>query len=529
MLHNPAVRAWLLRGLAVVPLGLAVAFGLASLTGSAPEPHARVAAGPPDAGSDAAPAVAAAPDAGEPAAPPGDGGAAPGPVVPAGPRGAIAGEVFDERGWPIAGARVRVVDDEGAPVGLGAARFAARLEPAGELGVLRGPLPFPLDPHPGFAALPAAGAAEALSDAAGRFHIAGMPPARLVLLASHDEFADGRSEPFDVVAGAEVRVQVALRRGRPLRARVVDDRGPIAGAEVWASGVLLGMSDKSGTVEVRKLVDPVEIEVKARAHLPARRAVDPALDREVEVALLHAAGRVTGVVVDERGFPASGARVAMAAGPWHGEAVADARGEFTVEGTPDGALSLRASHPNHPTARVEHVASGDDVRVALAPGGGVEGDARDERTGAVPPGLKVEVTSAGEAPRTAPFDKQGRFRLTGCAAGPALVRATAPGYPPVQAEVVIPASESAGEVTLRDVRLALALGGAIAGEVRDGRGDPAAGIEVSAGGQRARTDGSGRFRIGPLPPGDVEVKAGGASERARVEAGGEARVELRLR
>jgi hypothetical protein len=241
-----------------------------------------------------------------------------------------------------------------------------------------------------------------------------------------------------------------------------------------------------------------------------------------------AAGRVTGVVVDERGFPVAGARVTVDGAGFHGGATTDKRGEFRVDGLPDGVLALAAAHPEHPTARLPHVAAGDDLRVQLAPGGGVEGEARDRVSGAAPPGLVVVVESGGEK-REASIERRGHFRAVGCPPGAATLRATAPGYLAASLAVEIPAGEFAHDVTLRDLRLELELGGEVVGTVRDARGDPASGVEVTAPGARARTDAGGRFRLGPLAPGRVEVRAGGAVEEAIVEAGRPSPVEIRLR
>ncbi len=433
--------------------------------------------------------------------------------------GVLLGDVFDPRGWPIAGATVRLV---GGPPSAIAPAAELRLEPAGELGVLRGPVPYP--PRDPFVSplLPSG-----LTDGRGRFRLADLPAGRLVVIASHPDFADGRSEEVLLAPGGEARVQIALKPAPVVRGRVVDERGPVGGAELWRAGELAAVADGAGRFELRRLADPVEVEARARGYVPAKRVVDPAVDHEIEYRLAHAGGRLAGVVVDERGFPVAGARAAVGGGRFHAEAVSDKRGEFAVDGAPEGPLALRVSHDEHPTAALT-VAAGDDVRVALAPGAGVEGELRDERTGAPPPGGRVTVESGGER-RTAAIDRRGRFRVIGLAPGAATLTANAPGYLAASQSINLPAAEWSREVTVRDLRVDLTLGGAVVGVVRDDRGEPARDVEVTVGALKLRSDAQGRFHAPAVPAGRVEVTAGNASESITVDPGRDTRVELRLR
>ena len=454
----------------------------------------------------------------------GDGGAA--------LRGAtIRGEIVDEAGKPVPGARIVAVgeDPSGAPLRVPAPIFAAlaaaRIEPSGELGILRGAIPYPpLEALP--VALPASPLA---SNGVGRFTLSALPGGRLVVIATHPDFIDGRSDEIRLAPEGAAEVRVVLRRGLSVRGRVRDERGlAIAGAELWKGGELIAFTDGGGQFDLRRLGGPDEVEVRARGHLPTRRTIDPAIDQDLELRLSPAAGRVRGVVVDERGFPVAGARVTLEAGAFRGEAVSDRRGEFAISGTPEGRLTLRALHGEHPTATAPEVMAGDDVRVVLSPGAGVEGEVRDARTGWAPPGLRVTVEGGGMV-REAKVTGAGHFRALGCPAGAATLHATAPGYLPAAATVELPQGESVREVTLRDVRIDLHPGGAIVGSVRDAGGAAAVGIDVEAAGAHARSDGAGRFRIAPVPPGVAEVRAGTAVESVTVEAGRDAQVELRQR
>ncbi len=472
-----------------------------------------------DAGALAARDAGASGDAG----PASDGGAA-----PLG-RGEVTGSVLDEGGRPVVGATLRAVgvDASGAPVPVPAPEPGdsfSRLEAIGELGILHGPIPFP----PLLAAPPALAPSPIASDAAGRFRIAGLPAGRFAVTAVHPDFLDGRSEDVVLSDGGRADVRVVLRRGAVIGGRVVDERGvPIAGAEVWRDGALLATTDGRGAFQLARLEGPTEIEARAAGRLPARRTVDPLVDREIELALAPAAGLLRGVVLDDRGFPVGGAAVTVEAEGFRKQGTSGARGDFAIDSVPPGRLRVAVAHVDHPIARVEG-AAGEELRVVLGAGGGVEGEARDVRSGVVPRGLRVTVESGGTS-REAPVDQRGRFRALGCTPGAATVRAAAPGYLPASLAVEIPAGESARDVTARDVRVDLILGGTIAGEVRDDRGALAGNVEVEGGGAKTRTDAAGRFRLGPIEPGRIEVHAGGAGDSVVVDPGRETRCDLQLR
>ena len=110
-------------------------------------------------------------------------------------------------------------------------------------------------------------------------------------------------------------------------------------------------------------------QVRARGHLTAHATMVPGAG-EIEVRLEPARGRVTGVVLDERGFPVAGAVLELTGSAnLRLRATSDRKGEFLLEGTPTGRLNLRVNAAGYPGWSKEGVAAGDDVRVALAPRG----------------------------------------------------------------------------------------------------------------------------------------------------------------
>ena len=443
------------------------------------------------------------------------------------PTSVIEGEVQGADGRPIAGAQVVVT----GPAGAGFGDAFARLLPEGELGVLPGAIPFP--PIAGAPVTASAGAhLSGTSDAAGRFSIAAVPVGAIEVHVTHAGFVAWRSPPIALVVGSPAHVTARLMTAERASGRIADERGALPDAELWAEGLLLARSDGGGRFVV-EVAGPTAVEVRARGHLAQRALVDPV--KEIDVRLQSAAGRVTGVIVDERGFAVAGARViAEGAGGERHTASSDAKGELLIEGTSAGPLRLVVTGPPppappRPPSIVERVSAGDDVRVVLEPGGGVEGDARDADTGDVPRGLVITIEDAAGAHHEAHlFDGRGRFEALGLTPGVALLHASAPGYPLLSARLDVPPGDSKGDLTLRGVHLALHVGGSIAGTILDEHGAPAQGVLVTAGSASARTADDGTYRIAAIAPGVVELRAGAASATVTVMAGREIHADLRL-
>ncbi|HZS39919.1 MAG TPA: carboxypeptidase-like regulatory domain-containing protein [Polyangia bacterium] len=462
-------------------------------------------------------------------------------------RGArLDGRVVDEQGRPVAGAQVEVAGEGegGAPIALTAAAStdwprrapeAARVEPSGELGILRGPIPFP-PPAPLTGAAPPRAF---LSDGRGAFHVPGVPAGRVVVAASHPDFARGSSAQVAVAAGALATVEVVLRRGRTVRGRVTDERGaPLGGAEILVDGRALTASDARGEFQLPHVVGAFTAGARLQGWVPQSRALG-ADDTDVELRLARAEGRLAGVIVDERGAPVAGAKLEISSGaPPPRALTADRAGSFRAEGLGPGPYRVRVEHPDYAPLSDQVAAPADDVRLQLDPGAGVSGELRDARSGGVPAGARLELSTGGVARPLAL--SRGRFEATGLPAGRATLSAGAPGYVPWSRELELVSGERPRELTLRDLTVELERGGAIAGTVVDDDGQPAAGAQLSVvlpgagsgAGARGRSDARGEFRLDGLPSGRLRVRAefGGrrAEELVEVRADDESRVELRL-
>jgi protocatechuate 3,4-dioxygenase beta subunit len=467
-------------------------------------------------------------------------------------RGAeISGRVVDERAQPVAGAQVEVAGEslDGAPIAVTAAAelswtsatgASQRLEASGELGVLRGPIPYP-PATPLWTPTVATAAAPPkmfMTDANGAFRIVGLPAGRLVVAATHPEFARGASEPLRVAAGGEVSVTVVLSRGVRIDGRVVDgDGAPLVGAEIAGVDGVLTVTDARGQYELLHLARAQTLTARAPGFLPASRAVSPSERGPFDFTLRRAEGHLAGDVLDDRGAPLSAARVEIAApsqpARWF---TTDRGGRFRADSLGPAPYRVTVSHPDFAPAILEDVAAGDDFRAQLQPGGGVDGEVRDARTGGAPAAARVELSVGGGKARLLPV-VGGRFSATSLPPGRVTLTVTAPGYVTWSRPLDVAGSDRLHEVTARDVRVELERGGSIRGHLRDDHGDPVAGaaVVVASGGARlaARSDRDGDFRVDGVAAGrarvSVEHEGAVAAEDVDVRADDESRVELRLR
>ncbi|HEX9103675.1 MAG TPA: carboxypeptidase-like regulatory domain-containing protein, partial [Polyangia bacterium] len=427
------------------------------------------------------------------------------------PGATVEGRVVDERAQPVAGAEVAVSGEapDGTPIAVtassgDAAAMGARVEPAGELGILRGPLPYP-PPAPMVVAAPAP--KQFRTDDKGAFRVTGLPAGRLVVVATHPDFARGASEPTRVAAGAELRVTVVLSRGVEVHGRVTDDRGdPVAGAELSGDGAALAVSDARGEWDIAHVARALVLTVRANGFLPATRAVSPSERGPFDVTLRRAEGSLAGDVVDDRGAPVSAARVEIAAPPMPVRWVTtDRAGHFAADGLGPGPYRVVVAHADFAPATFEALAPTREARLALVPGGGIDGEVRDARLGGVPPGVRLELAAGGKT-QLLPL-QAGRFSATALPVGRATLTAAAPGYVTVTRDVDVVGGDRLHDVTVRDVRIELGRGGSVVGRVRDDHGDAVADAAVAVGAQRARSDRDGNFRVDGVPPGSARVVA----------------------
>jgi hypothetical protein len=477
--------------------------------------------------------------------------------------GVLSGRVVDDRGYPVEGATIEIVgtDMNGAPIledprraSFQAAHFDAMLGgpqplvPAGELGVMPGPVP-PVPRSAALAATPThlapADAEPWLTHADGMFRAAPAPPGRLRAVARHPHFVDAQSDLVTLAPGGEARVEVVMHTGGALQGRVIDanDR-PVEGARVSVSAVHGGLDRATrtagdGTFALVALPEAVSLTVSTdRDDQPdARMAVEvPEGGRkEVTIRLSEPCGALAVTVVDDRDFPVGAAQVSASSlsvdVPLRTTTFTDARGEASLRRSIGLPLRIEASAPGH-APRVMTVegsvqGSHEPLRIVLALAESATGEVVAAREGNPVVGAEVAFyTDLGV--RRVRTDARGTFVIHELAPGAGSLRARAPGFAAVSRSIVIPSS--GGQRAFALPRIELMAEGVVDGDVVDARGDPVVGARVgkdhaptwllvgtTAEGS-AVTDAKGRFSLGELPEGTIALEAYAPDVgRARVE------------
>ncbi len=243
-------------------------------------------------------------------------------------------------------------------------------------------------------------AAQATSDAEGRFALRELAPGRYLLTASREGFTQARA----VVAQPGEEPTIELSRGGTLAGVVRDGRTgePLApfDVEVRRGGrrwkLLVGAAtvvDATGRFEIRDLPPgPVVVTASAPGHLPSAEveATIPEHPGVAEVEIrLGQGGRVAGRVTDRAtGQPLPGARVLLEGDGGSpptlldpgASAVAGADGSFLLSGLPVRTVSLHVAADGHHA----RIVTGIDV-----PEGGVAG----------PVEVKLTPVAEGEEPQ----------------------------------------------------------------------------------------------------------------------------------
>ncbi len=478
--------------------------------------------------------------------------------------GVLAGDVVDDRGYPIAGATIEVVgvDAEGMPIDETATTIDFRDErfdvvmagprpliPAGELGVMPGPIPdLPhessgdpraSDPRAGDARPPPGEPAAAsrpkgtdpwVTRADGTFRCDPVPPGRVQAIVRHPGYVEATSDIVTLRPGGEVTVHVVLRQGGWIEGRVLeDDRTPVRGARVELAathGALekVAYAADDGTFTFAAAPEEVRLSV-ARPDAPsdvvARVTITvPDRDRaEVEIILPRPRESVRIHVTDDRGYPVDRAEVRAVS-----LEVANALRKtlFTTDGGDcelhDAVgLPLRFTVVRPGKAPLTRVVDRAPSTLDLAMAEGVEGrgqvTAREGRDRVAGVDLTLFTASGARHART---DAEGAFVVTDLAPGRVRIVARHAAYAP--GEVVVAADGDRDHpADLGTIDLSEA--GEAEGEVVDGddRGVPGARVALDAVPTFlpfgplppgiVATDNHGRFKLGGLPEGTVSLEA----------------------
>ncbi len=464
----------------------------------------------------------------------------------------LRGRVLDVRGRPIDGATVEVVgtDLTGGPVfedprreRFQAAHFdamlggPAKLQPAGELGVIPGPVPpVPLGPSPP-ANLPVAVAgASAAADpwvtrGDGSFEAFPVTPGRVRAVAHHPQFIEGESDFVTLAPGGLASVDIILHEGGTLEGHVVDTRDrPVAGVRVVASSTRSALEKVTRTASDGSFAFtalPESVTLSARPEDDATPEVRMALTvpeggrQDVTVRLPEPREPLPIHVMDRGGgAPVAAAQIAVASlsadAPLRATAFTDASGDALVARGRGVPLRVEVRAPSRAPRVLVTDASSDSLRVELSPAESASGLVVSAR-GRTPVASADVALYTDFGARRARTNDRGAFSLTELAPGAARLHVTASGFAPLTVDLTVPDSDGTRELELDVIELVAE--GVVEGTVLDASGAPVAGARVardhvatwlvvgSISEGLAVTDGRGRFRLGGLPEGPVTLEA----------------------
>lgn len=498
--------------------------------------------------------------------------------------GALRGQVVDARGFPVEGATIEVVgtDSYGLPIAEspGVSQFRANhfawslafspaLIPAGELGVMPGPVP--TIPPAGLRTAPQVPSQPALEATApesapwvtrsdGQFEAKPVTPGRVRVLVRHPEYVEGASSFVTLTPGGDASVRVVLLKGGAVDGRVVDARGfPVAGADITLFAERGALEHRSftasdGSFAFAAVPAEVTISVARPGHV-GRVAVQQTLRvpesarLQVELTVPEQRGPVRFVIRDADQRPVELAEIralSLELGvPLRSTLFTDAGGAAEL---PDAAgLPLKVSVDAPSFALYERTldAAPAEVQVELDPGVTLVGRVTAVRGRFAAANARVALRSGAQRKHTL-SDAEGEFRFTGVAVGRAELSVQHPDYAAATAHIEVERS-TRHDRPLELAPIDLADAGSVEGEVVDSEGRAVEGARVAPGVVPAYlpagslppgmtlTDASGRFLLAGLPAGRVRLGAllarigRGNADEIMVEAGRTTRgIRIRL-
>jgi Carboxypeptidase regulatory-like domain/PDZ domain len=481
--------------------------------------------------------------------------------------GTLSGHVVDARGFPVDGATIEVVgtDFQGAPIDEDPRRTQFReahflsalggprpLVPAGELGVMPGPVP--AIPHAASAATPIAQPASGppvepwVTRGDGTFRASPVSPGRVRALVRHPQFVEAMSDVVTLTSGGEAKVEVVMHAGGSLEGRVLDPSGhAVAGARVTVVATRGSMerttrTGSDGSFAFASLPEAVALAVSTSEDVGQVRArlaltIPEGGKREVTITLSDPRAPIAVRVKDDRGYAVPAVQIGVSSleadSPLRATVYTDARGEAKVEGGKGLVLRLEASAPGFAPRALTTDKTTAAIDVVLSRAESAGGEVRSQRGDPIADAEVVLYTELGA--KHARSDARGEYRVAGLAAGAARLRVHAPGFAPFARAIAIDASSGQRPAALP--RVEMAAEAIVEGVVVDARGEYVQGARIArdrvptylavgaSPSDVAVTDARGRFHLGELAEGTASLEAfapdvgRGRADSVRVVAG----------
>ena len=467
--------------------------------------------------------------------------------------GTLTGTVVDADGYPIVGASIEVIGSDvfGLPVAespllmnFNRAHFAwglsgpVALVPAGELGVMPGPVP-PI-PGAGSFTLPEASGVTSAAETVdpwitrgnGEFSAYPVTPGRVRALVRHPDFVETLSSEVTLAPGGRAHVRVELFRGGTLEGQVKDHRDfPVAGASVELRALKgtyerFAITAHDGSFAFAAVPKQVVVSV-ARPEEPSRTLLREHLEvtegkrTEIALSLPEPRESIAIRVAGTQGEPVALAQVTVAcldpSVPRRETLFTDEHGLVSVADIAGLPLELSVEAIGFAPARLHVAAAPAEVAVALAPGVLVSGRVTGVRGRFPVVAAQVTLVAAGQR-HLALTDAQGQFSFQHVPVGEARVSIDHAEYASVSLPIQVVDTGRPDRPMELDA-IDLAAPGTASGVVVDARGEPVAGARVAVGFVPAylpagalppgvaTSDAEGRFVVTGLAPGAVELAA----------------------
>ena len=478
--------------------------------------------------------------------------------------GTVLGEVVDSKGNPVDGASVEIVgtDIDGLPVSETPLLISFReqhfewamsgpapLVPAGELGVMPGPIP-PIprgpsapvvgDPSSPLGAQVGAGTfptqVEPLDPWVtrydGRFTAKPVTPGRVRALVRHPAYVEGLSDAVTLGPGGEATVRIVLLAGGSLEGRVVDESGQaVGGARVdltAVSGTLerTTITAADGTFAFASVPEEVVVAVARpdeldRIVLRTTVEVEEGGKEVVELTLPAPRESVRITVKDDSGAPVDTAQVSVTSldpsAPLRRTFFTGSEGVVSIADAQGLALRVVIEAPGWARQIESFAEAPREIAVELRAGVIVAGEVTAVRGRQFVSGASVTLVQGG-ARQHAMTDREGRFRFRDVSPGAARIVVSHPDYAEQQTTIEVERTGRADR-ELEIAAIDLSEPGIVEGDVVDESGQPVVGARVALGVAPAYlpigalpagiavTDSRGRFRLRGVRSGAVDLEA----------------------